>query len=148
MIARIILTILLLAFGMVFFMMSNYFYKEGAPVVGFCNEHYRNDTFKEDMYLDGDIWKPLACKDAEQRIGWYGYCNATCFENYDRCLKENATEEQIKFYSQCHWMGADYLTIAGTIGFGTLSIAMLAIAVSEVFDLFRGGMYETSSIRK
>ena len=42
----------------------------------------------------------------------------TCFNNYEKCLKENATDEEIRFSEDCHWMGPDYFILAGTLFFG------------------------------
>lgn len=87
----------------------------GKSTIDFCYLHYRNDTFLATVNFNGDdAAQPKECDDSQWRTkGYFQSCNSTCFDNYHKCLEENATKEQIEF-QKCHWMGADYFITAGT----------------------------------
>ena len=83
---------------------------DGETTLDFCKAHYRNDSFLSTMIGDEPA-EPKVCDSAQWRTGWAQYCNDTCFENYERCLKENATKEQVRFSQECCWMGRDYFVV-------------------------------------
>lgn len=129
-IQNIISFILLLIVAYLFFRLGSDIKKEGKPITDFCKEHYNNKTFLETTtyFTEDDPSEPLQCQSKTWRKGFWGYCNSTCFKQFDKCLEENATEDQIYFMENCHWMGSDYLILAGTVlfefGFSAIFIVM------------------------
>jgi hypothetical protein len=116
-ISRLITIFILLLFALLVFSLGAFIAREGKGTMDFCKEQRINQTFMDTMRLDGDVWNPSLCDSSQWRTGWGGYCNSTCFENYDKCLEENATSQQIRFSEQCHWMGPEYFILAGIIAF-------------------------------
>lgn len=110
--------IVLLIIASLFFYLGSYIQKEGKPIVDFCKEHYNNKTFLETTtyFTQDEPSEPLQCQSRTWRDK-LGYCNSTCFERVYECYEENATEEQVMFMDKCHWMGSDYLILAGTVFF-------------------------------
>jgi len=106
---------------------------DGETTLDFCKAHYRNDSFLSTMVGD-DPAEPKVCDSAQWRTGWAQYCNDTCFENYERCLKENATEEQIRFSSECHWMGRDYIILLTGVLSRFIIIAGIGIIIAVIYS--------------
>jgi hypothetical protein len=119
-IKKIITIFVLIIIAILFFSLGSYIQKEGKPITDFCTEHYNNKTFLETTtyFTQDEPSEPLQCQTDTWRTGkWFRYCNSTCFENFNKCLEENATDEQIYFMNKCHWMGPDYIILVGTVIF-------------------------------
>jgi len=114
-----------------FFSLGSYIQKEGKPIVDFCKEHYNNKTFLETTtyFTEDDPSVPLICIDNIHNP--YPYSNP----DMKKCLKENATKEQVYFMDNCHWMGADYLILAGTIFFKFgFPLMFIVIGMASLFQ--------------
>jgi hypothetical protein len=119
------------------FMYGSYFEDSNSDTLNFCKEHYRNESFLSTMIGDEPA-EVLICNSSQWRTGWAGYCNSTCFDNYQRCLEENATDDQIRFSSQCHWMGADWFILVGTLIFKFfIPIGMLGMLIAIIYTEHR-----------
>jgi hypothetical protein len=117
-ISQIISFIIIFSIGVLSFVLGSSIEKNGKSTMDFCTEHYHNETFRKTIAgEDNDSPEPLQCQTSTWRIGWYGLCNKTCFENYNKCLEKNATAEQIRYSQECHWMGSDYFIMGGTFLF-------------------------------
>ena len=125
---------LLIAYG--FFSLGSFIQTQGQPILDFCYKQNRNDTFLKTIKgIDIDTPQPAGCDDKQGRTGWWGYCNFTCSEKYDECLKVNATEDQIKFSQNCHWMGPDYLILVGIVAFKwMLPLGLLVMLFSILYQ--------------
>lgn len=134
-----IITILILVMGAIgFFGIGNSIQKNGKPTIDFCYEHYHNKTFLKTMTPEDEPYEPLQCQSSTWRTGWYGLCNSTCFENYHKCLEENATKEQVKFSQNCHWMGPDYFILGGTLLFkGFFPLMCLGLVIAIIYSMFK-----------
>lgn len=109
------------------FALGMYINNKGSDITDFCKAHYGNKTFLKTIGGDSDNPQPTNCVDTQWRTGWLGYCNSTCQDNYDNCMQNNATSEQIRFSQNCHWMGPDYLILLGTLMFGFFIPMIIAL---------------------
>lgn len=91
---------------------------KSSDTLGFCYDHYRNQSFLDTMIGD-DPAEVKICASSQWRTGkYFQYCSPECSEKVDECLEKYATKDQIKFASDCHWMGKDYFISTGYIIFG------------------------------
>jgi len=98
-------------------LMGMYIKDKGQGTVDFCFNHYRNETFLS-VFIGDEPAEVKVCESDQWRTGTImRYCNDTCFENIQKCLEENATDDQIRFMRNCHWMGPDYFITMGTLMF-------------------------------
>lgn len=117
--------IVFLIIASLFFSLGNCIQKEGKPITDFCKEHYNNKTFLETTTYFTEVYIPPSW-----RTKW-GYCNSTCVER----VYKNATEEQVMFMDKCHWMGSDYLILAGTITFKfAFPLMFIVIGIASLFS--------------
>lgn len=105
-----------------------------SDISNFCYNHYRDKDFLNSMTGD-DPAIPRQC--GFDTKGVLGYCNQTCQDTFDKCLEISATEEQIRFMSDCHWMGKDYWIMAFTFMFGFMLPLVLAGMIGSI--LSKGG---------
>lgn len=115
-IQTIITSLLLCLLIVISYMGGTVIQDNGKDTVDFCKQHYRNQSFLNTMIGDEPA-EVKVCDSSKWRTGWYGYCNSTCSDNVDKCLEENATDEQIRFSRSCAWMSDDYLILFGTLVF-------------------------------
>lgn len=124
-----LILVVLIVYG--FFSLGGYIEMKGKPIVTFCNEHYKNKTFLETttFFTENDPSTPLVCIDNIHNP--YPYSNP----DMKKCLEDNATKEQVYFMQNCHWMGLDYLTLAGTVAFKyVIPLGLLAIIIAGLFQ--------------
>jgi hypothetical protein len=120
--------LMMLAFGS--FFLGNYIKGSGDGTVEFCNERYHNDTFLSN-FIGYEPYELKVCDSSQWRTkDFWHTCYSECQYNVMDCLNQNATKEDMRFLSSCHWMGSDYFILAGWIFFGC--------GVPMIFSVFIG----------